>query len=61
MSVMILECMHVFCWQAQLAKKGTFLGIAILIFLHVLLVIIETVMTGYYVTLKYQEKPRTIA
>ena len=61
MSDMILECMHVFCWQAHLVKKGTFLGIAILIFLHVLLVITKTVMTGSYVTLKYQAKPRTIA
>ena len=61
MSDMILECMYFFCWQAHLVKKGTFLGIAILILLHVLLVIIETVMTGYYVTLKYQAKPRTLA
>ena len=37
MSVMILECMHVFfLWQAHLVKKGTFLAIAILISLHVL-------------------------
>ena len=56
MSLMILECMHVFCWQAHLVKKGTFLGIIILIFFACALSHHNRVMTGYYVTLKYQAK-----
>ena len=46
MSLMILECMHIFSWQAHLVKKGTFLKYPHIL-LHVLLVIIETLMTGY--------------
>ena len=63
MSDMILECMYFFLLASSFGKKGHFprYSIAILILLHVLLVIIETVMTGYYVTLKYQAKPRTLA
>ena len=60
MSLMVLECMHVFCWQAHLVKKGTLLGIIIFIFFACALRNYR-VMTGYYVALKYQPKPKTIA
>ena len=60
MSLTILSYMHALCRRAHLVKKSTFLGKIILIFFardlrHC------SVMTGYYVTLKYQAKPRTIA
>ena len=60
MSLTILSYMHVLCRRVDLLKKSTFLGKIILIFFardlrHC------SVMTGYYVTLKYQAKLRTIA
>ena len=45
---------------SSFGKKGTFLGIIILIFFACALSHYR-VMTGWYVTLKYQAKPRTIA
>ena len=58
MSLTILSYMHVLCRRADLVKKKTFLGIIILIFFACALRHCR-VMTGYYVTLKYQAKPRT--
>ena len=60
MSLTILSYMHVLCRRADLLKKSTFLGIIILIFFACALRHCR-VMTGYYVTLKYQAKLRTIA
>ena len=60
LSLTILSYMHVLCRRADLLKKSTFLGIIILIFFACALRHCR-VMTGYYVTLKYQAKLRTIA
>ena len=59
MSLTILSSMHVLCRRADLVKKSTFLGIIILIFFACALRHCR-VMTGYYVTFRYQAKPRTI-
>ena len=60
MSLTILSYMHALCWRAHLVKKSAFLAIIILIFFACALRHFR-VMTGYYVTLKYQAKPRTMA
>ena len=61
MSLTILSHMHALCRRAHLVKKrSTFLGKIILRFCACALRHCS-VMTGYYVTLKYQAKPRTIA
>ena len=60
MSLTILSYMHVLCRRADLVKKNTFLGVIILIFLACALRHCR-VMTGHYVTLKYQAKARIIA
>ena len=61
MYLTILSYMHVLRRRAHLVKKGSiFLGIIILIFFACALRHF-IVMTGYYMTLKYQAKPRTIA
>ena len=60
MSLTILSYMHVLCRRADLVKKSTFLSTIILIFFACALKHCR-VMTGYYVTLKYQAKPRTTA
>ena len=61
MSVMILVCMPIFCWEAHLVKKeALFLGRITFIFFACARSRYR-VITGYYVTLKYQAKPRTIA
>ena len=56
MSLTILSYMHVLCWQADLVKKSTFLGIIILIFFACTLRHCR-VMTGHYVTLNIRENP----
>ena len=62
MSLTILSYMHVLCRRADLVKKkkNTFLGIIILIFLACALRN-GTVITGCYLTLKYQAKPTILA
>ena len=60
MLLTILSYMHVLCRRADLVKKSTFLGTIILIFFACALRH-SRVMTGYYVTLKYHAKPRTVA
>ena len=61
MSLTILECMHVFCWQTHLVKKRHFSRYN---HPHILCMSSKSLQSddiGYYVTLKYQAKPRTIA
>ena len=60
MSLTILSYMRVLCRRAHLVKRRTFLGISILMFFACALRHCR-VMTGYYVTLKYQAKLRTTA
>ena len=60
MSLTTLSYMHVLCRRADSVKKSTFLGIVILIFLACALRN-GRVITGYYVTLKYQAKPTILA
>ena len=62
MSLTIRSYMHALCRRADLVKKkkNTFLSAIILIFFACALRHCR-VMTGYYVTLKYQAKARIIA
>ena len=60
MSLAILSYEHVLCPRAHMVRISTFLTIIILIFFACALRHCR-VMTGHYVTLKYQAKPWTIA
>ena len=55
MSIKILSYMHVLSWRADLVKKGTFLGIIILIFFAFSLRHC-TAMTCYYVKIEISGK-----